>query len=66
MTERSRCSQRARAPGTPVQRGATPFTLVVRSIVRSTRPREYQCHGADCTPAPLVSPLGVAAALLVV
>lgn len=33
MTERSRCSQRARAPGTPVQRVATPFTLVVRSIV---------------------------------
>lgn len=41
MTERSRCSQRAHAPGTPVQRVAIPFTLAVRSIVRSTRPREY-------------------------
>ncbi len=45
MTERSWCSQRARAPGTPVQRVATPFTLVVRSIVRSTRPRSINVMG---------------------
>ncbi|HHW4674577.1 MAG TPA: hypothetical protein ACQGQW_05220, partial [Xylella fastidiosa subsp. pauca] len=66
MTERSQCSQRARAPGMPVQRGAIPFTSAGRSIVRSTRPTGYRCHGADRAPAPLVSPLEMAPALLVV